>query len=323
MEPMGNILEKAPLLWVVVPCYNEEAMLPLSMPRLENLRVDMVEKGLVSEQSRIVYVDDCSKDGTWDIICRKHDENPQHCGLHLGQNAGQQNAILAGMETSAGQADCIVTVDADLQDDISVIPEMVRRYREGYEIVYGVRSDRSSDTFFKRNTALAFYRLMNWLGAKTVYNHSEFRLMGSRAVQQLSKYRERAIFIRGILPQLGYPSTTVSYERHRRVAGETKYSLGKLITHALRGITSVSVKPIRLVSVFGLLFIFIAMLVACWAFYSIYKGYNVSGWASLILSIWFVGGCVLTALGLIGEYIGNIVIDVKQRPRYNITEVRL
>lgn len=309
-------------MWIIVPCYDEEAMLPLTMPRLEHLLSDMVEKGLVSEMSRIVYVDDCSSDTTWNVICRQHDSNPVHCGLHLGQNAGQQNAMLAGMETSIGHADCVVTTDADLQDDIQVIPAMVRHYLEGYEIVYGVRSDRSSDTFFKRSTALAFYRLMNWLGAKTVYNHSEFRLMGSRAVQQLSQYHERAIFIRGILPQLGYPSTTVSYERHRRVAGETKYSLGKLITHALRGITSVSVKPIRLVAVFGLLFILVAILVACWAFYSMYKGYNVSGWASLILSIWFVGGCILTALGLIGEYIGNIVMDVKQRPRYNITEVK-
>ena len=316
-------MKQSPTLWVIVPCYNEEAMLPLSMPRLESLMTEMMGSGLVSKDSRIVYVDDCSTDKTWDIICRRHDENPLHCGLHLGLNAGQQNAILAGMETSIGQADCVVTIDADLQDDIHVIPEMVRHYYEGYEIVYGVRSDRSSDTFFKRNTALAFYRLMNWLGANTVYNHSEFRLMGSSAIQQLSQYHERTIFIRSIVPQLGYRSTTVSYERLRREAGETKYSLGKMITHALRGITSVSVKPIRLVSVFGLLFILIAMLVACYAFYSMYKGYNVSGWVSLILSIWFVGGCILMALGLIGEYIGNIFLDVKQRPRYNITETKL
>ena len=229
--------------------------------------------------------------------------------------------MLAGMETSIGQADCTVTVDADLQDDINVIPEMVRLYREGYEIVYGVRSDRSSDTFFKRNTALAFYKMMNWLGANTVYNHSEFRLMGSRAIQQLCKYRERTIFIRGLVPQLGYPSTTVSYERQRREAGETKYSLGTMLSLSLRGITSVSVKPIRLVSVFGILFIMIAMLVACYAFYSMFKGYNVSGWVSLILSVWFVGGCILIALGILGEYIGNIFLDVKLRPRYNITEI--
>lgn len=312
-----------PCLWLIVPCYNEEAMLPLSMPRLEYLLMDMIVRDLVSDKSRIIYVDDCSKDKTWNIICRRHEENPLHCGLHLGHNTGQQNAMLAGMETSVGQADCVITIDADLQDDFSVIPEMIRLYQEGYEIVYGVRSDRSTDTFLKRSTALAFYKMMKWLGANTVYNHSEFRLMGSRAVRQLMQFSERTMFLRGLVPQLGFRSTTVNYERLRREAGETKYSLGKMITHAIRGITSVSVKPIRLASVFGLIFILIATLVACYAFYSMYKGYNVSGWVSLILSIWFVGGCILMALGLIGEYIGNIFLEVKQRPRYNITETKL
>ena len=314
--------QETPVLWLILPCCNEEAMLPLSMPRLEHLLSDMVEKGLVSERSLIVYVDDCSTDGTWELICRMNEKNPLHCGLHLGQSAGQQNALLAGLETSIGQADCTVTIDADLQDDIGVIPEMVRRYREGYEIVYGVRNDRSSDSFFKRNTALTFYRLMNWLGAKTVYNHAEFRLMGSSAVRQLLQYSERAIFLRAIVPQLGYHSTTVCYKQRRREAGETKYSLGKMVTHALRGITSVSLKPIRLVSLFGLGFILVAICVACWAFWCMCTGRNVSGWVSLILSIWFVGGSILAALGLIGEYIGNIFLDVKQRPRYNITEVK-
>lgn len=297
-------------------------MLPLSMPQFENLMADMMEKRVIAEESRIVYVDDCSTDGTWELICRMNEKCPLHCGLHLGRNAGQQNAMLAGMEASIGQADCVVTVDADLQDDIGVIPEMVRRYRDGYEIVYGVRCDRSSDSFFKRSTALAFYRLMNWLGAKTIYNHSEFRLMGCRSVRQLLQYSERAIFLRAIVPQLGYLSTTVCYVRQRRVAGETKYSLSRMITHALRGITSVTVKPIRLVSLFGLGFILVAVCVACWAFWCLFTGRSVGGWVSLILSIWFVGGSILAALGLIGEYIGNIFLDVKQRPRYNITEVK-
>ena len=317
---MGNNLGKTPLLWLVIPCYNEEEVLPLSMPRLEKLVADMVEKGLVVEGSRIVYVDDCSKDGTWNIICKAHEANAVHCGLHLGRNAGQQNALLAGLEASVGKADCVITIDADLQDDINVIPEMVNRYIEGYEIVYGVRSDRRSDSVFKRWTALGFYKVMRWMGSPTVYNHSEFRLLGSQAIEELMHYGEHDIFLRGIVPILGYPSITVHYERKSREAGETKYSLGKMLVLAVNGITSVSVKPIRMLFMFGLLFILVAIGVACWAFYCLYKGYSVSGWVSLILSIWFVGGCILTGLGIIGEYISKIVVDVKQRPRYNITE---
>ena len=316
-------MKQNPTLWVVVPCYNEEAMLPLSMPRLEELMATMTSDGLISSDSRIVYVDDCSSDATWSLICRHHDGNPLHCGLHLGRNSGHQNALMAGMEASAGQADCVVTIDADLQDDIRVIPEMVRHYRDGFEIVYGVRNGRSSDTFFKRNTALTFYRLMNGLGARTVFNHADFRLMGSRAVQQLMSYQERTLFLRGIVPQLGYRSMTVGYDRQIREAGETKYPLLKMMQFAAGGITSMSVKPIRLVFVFGLLFILTAVAVACWAFWCLFTGRSVSGWVSLILSLWFIGGCILAALGLIGEYIGNISMDVKRRPRYNITETRL
>ena len=320
IDHINDNVHHAVTLWLVVPCYNEAAMLPLSMPRFELLMAQMKDDGLISDRSRIVYVDDCSKDSTWAIICKAHESNALHCGLHLGHNVGQQSAMMAGMEASKGEADCVITVDADLQDDISAIREMVVRYREGFEIVYGVRNDRSSDSFFKRTTALAFYKLMGWLGSNTVYNHSEFRLVGSHAINQLSLYTERAVFLRAIIPQLGYPSTTVSYERHRREAGETKYSLSKLVVLAIRGVTTVTVKPIRLVSVFGLLFMLVAFCVACWALWCFYKGYSVSGWVSLILSIWFVGGSILAALGLIGEYIGNIYQDVKQRPRYNITE---
>lgn len=314
---------KVPLLWIVVPCYNEEAMLPLSAPRFEDLLTVMVGCKLVSPGSRIVYVDDGSTDATWEVICSQHGRNPRHCGLRLGRNAGQQNALLAGLEASIGRADCVVTVDADLQDDIGVIPDMVRRYREGCEIVYGVRSDRSSDTRLKRWTALGFYRLMRWLGSPTVYNHSEFRLLGSRAVRQLAEYRERDIFLRGIVPLLGFPSATVSYERRRRQAGRTKYSLGKMAVLAVRGITSASVRPIRLVSAFGLLFVLAALGVAAWVLWCMYAGRNVSGWVSLMLSVWFIGGCILLALGLIGEYVAKIVVDVKRRPRYNIVEERI
>ena len=313
---------EVPLLWIIVPCYNEAEMLPLSAPQFEDLLTAMAGSGLVSPGSRVVYVDDGSTDATWDVICGQHGRSTLHCGLRLGRNAGHQNALLAGLEASIGRADCVVTVDADLQDDIGVIPDMVRRYREGCEIVYGVRSDRSTDTRLKRWTALGFYRLMRWLGSPTVYNHADFRLLGSRAVRQLTEYRERDIFLRGIVPLLGFPSATVSYERRRREAGETKYPLAKMAVLAVSGITSVSVKPIRLVFLFGLVFILIATGVACWAFWCMYTGRNVGGWVSLILSIWFVGGSILAALGLIGEYIGNIFLDVKQRPRYNITEVK-
>lgn len=312
----------APLLWIVVPCRDEEAMLPLSMPRLERLRADMVARGLIEGGSRIVYVDDCSTDGTWDIICRQNEENPLHCGLHLGRNAGQQYALLAGLEASIGKADCVVTVDADLQDDIGMIPVMLGHFREGYEIVCGVRTDRSTDTVFKRWTARAFYRLMDRLGAPMLHNHSEFRLMGSRAIRQLSLYREHDLFLRGIVQQLGFPCTVVTYRQGSRERGNTKYTLRKMLKLALSGITSLSVKPIHMLFVFGLLFILVALCVACWVLWCMFTGRNVAGWVSLMLSVWFVGGCILAGLGIIGEYISGIVLDVKQRPRYNVTEVK-
>ena len=317
------MVETVPVLWIVVPCYNEAEMLPLSVQRFEDLLTVMVGCKLVSPGSRIVYVDDGSTDTTWDVICSQHGRNPLHCGLRLGRNTGQQNALLAGLEASIGKADCVVTADADLQDDVGVIPDMVRRFRDGYQIVYGVRSARSTDTRLKRWTALGFYRLMRWLGSPTVYNHSEFRLLGSRAVRQLAEYRERDIFLRGIVPLLGFPSATVSYERQRREAGETKYTLGKMVVLAVRGITSASVRPIRLVSAFGLLFVLAALGVAAWVLWCMYTGRNVSGWVSLMLSVWFIGGCILMALGLIGEYVAKIVVDVKRRPRYNIVEERI
>ena len=317
------MVETVPVLWIVVPCYNEAEMLPLSVQRFEDLLTVMVGCRLVSPGSRIVYVDDGSTDTTWDVICSQHGRNPRHCGLRLGRNTGQQNALLAGLEASIGKADCVVTADADLQDDVGVIPDMVRRFRDGYQIVYGVRSDRSTDTRLKRWTALGFYRLMRWLGSPTVYNHADFRLLGSRAVRQLAEDRERDIVLRGIVPLLGFPSATVSYERRRREAGRTKYSLGKMAVLAVRGITSASVRPIRLVSAFGLLFVLAALGVAAWVLWCMYAGRNVSGWVSLMLSVWFIGGCILMALGLIGEYVAKIVVDVKHRPRYNIVEERI
>ncbi len=308
------------VLWVVVPCYNEEAVLPQTMARLEGLVGEMAACGAVSSRSRIVYVDDCSDDGTWGLISRAHERSGLHCGLRIGVNSGQQAALMAGLEASVEEADCVVTVDADLQDDISVVPQMVGYYREGYEVVYGVRSDRSRDMVLKRWTAQAFYRLLQRLGCRTVYNHADFRLMGRRAVQELTLYGERTLFLRGIVPLMGFRSTTVSYERGVREAGTTKYSLGKMTALALHGITSLSVSPIRLISLFGLLFMLIAAGVAVWVVWCMAEGRNVPGWVSLMLSMWFIGGSILGALGLIGEYIGNISLDVKHRPRYRIEE---
>lgn len=315
-------MKKTPLLWIVVPCCNEEEVLPVSIPKLENLRVDMVAKGLIATESRIVCVDDCSTDRTWDIICQMNKENPLHCGLHLGRNAGQQNALLAGMETSLEEADCVITIDADLQDDINVIPVMMKDFSEGYDIVFGVRADRSTDTLFKYWTAQCFYRFMDWLGAPMLHNHSEFRLMGSRAIRQLSLYREHDLFLRGIVQQLGFPCTVVTYRQGSREGGDTKYTLRKMLKLAVSSITSLSVKPIHMLFVFGLLFILLAIGVACWVMWCMFTGRNVAGWVWLMLSVWFVGGCILAGLGIIGEYISGIVLDVKQRPRYNITEVK-
>lgn len=312
--------QKAVTLWLVVPCYNEEPMLPLSMPRLEKLMEEMQSEGLVTDSSRIVYVDDCSRDKTWDIISSAHAEKPVHCGLRFGRNSGQENALLAGLEASVGMADAVVTIDADLQDDIRVIPDMVRRYREGYEIVYGVRNDRHQDTFFKRATAVGFYRVMRWLGSPTVYNHANFQLLGSRAVAELMRYGERDLFLRGLVPLLGFPSTSVAYERQGREAGVTKWTVGKMMALAVNGITAVSVKPVHLLFVFGLLFIVVALAVAAWVLWNMVAGRSVSGWASLMLSVWFIGGCIMMGLGIIGEYIAKVVVDVKQRPRYNVIE---
>ncbi|MBO4871756.1 MAG: glycosyltransferase family 2 protein [Muribaculaceae bacterium] len=311
---------KKDVLYIVVPCYNEQEVLPATTGSIVELLKKLVATDMVAEESRLLYVNDGSTDATWQLIEQHTQAHHEVCGVKLAGNVGHQNALLAGMETACEKADIIVTVDADLQDDISVIGQMIEKYQQGCDIVYGVRRERKSDTWFKRNTALAFYKLMRGLGVKSVYNHADYRLMSRRAVKQLLCYRERNLFLRGIVPLVGYKSDTVYYDRNPRLAGESKYPLGKMLGFAVDGITSFSIKPVRMVFTLGILFTLIALGILIYVLVAYFSGRTVSGWSSLILSIWFVGGCVLVGLGIVGEYIGKIYIEVKDRPRYNIEQ---
>jgi len=305
-------------LYIVVPCYKEEAALPETNRQLCGLLQQMIANGEVDGQSRIMYVDDGSPDATWALIERYAAESPLVCGVKLAANRGHQHALLAGLHTAKDMADITISIDADLQDDIEAIREMVAQYRRGYDIVYGVRRRRDTDTWFKRTSALAFYKLMHWLGVKSVYNHADFRLMSRRAVEQLCQYRERNLFLRGLVPLLGYSSTTVSYDRKERTAGESKYPLKKMIAFAADGITSFSTFPLHLLLRAGILFIFVSVAILAYVLYRYIIHDVVPGWASIMISIWFVGGCMLVGLGIVGEYIGKIYIEVKDRPRFDV-----
>ncbi len=307
-----------PRLAVVVPCYKEEAVLDETTRRLVALLDRLAAAGDIADDSFILYVNDGSTDRTWPIIRRLHESHPRVNGLNLAANAGHQAALLAGLTATCSRADALVSIDADLQDDPEAIAAMVSAYRGGSDIVYGVRRSRAADSFFKRTTALAFYRLMHTLGAATVYNHADFRLMSRRAVEQLCRYRERNLFLRGIVPLIGYTTTRVYYDRHERFAGESKYPLRRMVNFAIDGVTSFSVRPVRFVFALGCAFILVALVAFGFVLWSWFEGTLVRGWASLFLSVWFVGGCVLMALGVIGEYIGKIYIEVKDRPRYNV-----
>ncbi len=305
-------------LSIVVPCYNEEPVLQETTVRLSAVLDSLVKKRKISSDSFILYVNDGSRDKTWTLIASLHVRNPYVKGLNLAGNVGHQNALMAGLMTAKGYADVLVSIDADLQDDVSVIEEMVDQYKEGYDIVYGVRSSRDSDTFFKKNTALAFYKLMSWLGVKSVYNHADCRLMSRRAVEQLGNYKERNLFLRGIVPLIGYETTSVYYRRSERFAGESKYPLSKMFNFAIDGITSFSVRPLRLIATFGFLFLLCSLVAVVYTLYVYFNGETVAGWASLMLSVWFLGSLILIAIGITGEYIGKIYLEVKERPRYNI-----
>ncbi len=308
-------------LAIVVPCYKEETVLAETTKRLSRLLDELVTAGQVAADSFVLYVNDGSRDQTWPLIHRFHAENKYVKGINLAGNVGHQNALWAGLTVAKDHADMIVSIDADLQDDVDCIKEMVTKCHEGYDIVYGVRNERKTDTWFKKNTALAFYKLMELMGTKTVYNHADYRLMSRRALGYLMQFKERNLFIRGLVPLVGYSTAKVYYDRAERFAGESKYPLSKMLNFAIDGITSFSVKPIRLIMALGVAFLFVAFLVLCWVMYSYFTGRTVMGWSSIMLSVWFCSGCVLTCLGVVGEYIGKIYVESKERPRFNIETV--
>ena len=305
-------------LSIVVPCYNEEHVIEESARQLVQVLDTLIQKGKAAANSFILFVNDGSSDKTWSIIETLHRNDRHINGLSLAINCGHQNALLAGLMSVKDICDAAISIDADLQDDISVIENMVDAYQQGFDIVYGVRSSRKTDSFFKRATALMFYRLMTWLGAKSIYNHADYRLMSQRSLQHLANYPERNLFLRGIIPTIGYRTTSVYYNRLERFAGKSKYPLRKMLNFAIDGITSFSVKPIRIISTMGFLILFVTLIMAGYTLISFFLGNTVEGWASLMLSLWFLGSVILTAIGTIGEYIGKIYIEVKQRPRYNI-----
>ena len=304
-------------LYVVMPCYNEEAVLPETVSRMLELFSSMEASGIITKTSRIVFVDDGSKDKTWQLISEYESKHPEVCGIKLAHNAGHQNALFGGLMSIKDYCDCAISVDADLQDDINIIPEMIRKFRdEDCHIVYGVRNRRDTDTVFKRTTAQGFYKLMKMMGVDVVYNHADYRLMSKDALSALSEFEERNLFLRGIVPLLGYKSDTVMYDRSERFAGESKYPLKKMLSFALDGITSFSINPIRIVSSLGILACLFAVVMAVYAVVQKFMGNTDSGWASIICSIWLLGGLQLLGIGLIGEYIGKTYKEVKRRPRY-------
>ena len=316
-------MKEAPVLAIVVPCYKEEAVLHETHKRLSQLLDRLTTEERISPKSYILYVNDGSTDRTWEIIKEFYKNTSYACGLNLAGNVGHQNALMAGLNAVKERCDAAISIDADLQDDVNVIPEMVERYMEGNDMVYGVRRERKTDTFFKRTTALAFYRLMKTMGAKSVYNHADYRLMSSRAIQQLCRFRERNLYLRGLVPLIGYQTACVYYNRDKRFAGESKYPFKKMLNFAIDGITSFSVKPVRMIFWLGCIFLLIALCVTIWTLRAYFLHDTVPGWSSLMISLWLVGGTILVSLGIVGEYIGKIYIEVKDRPRYNEEELLL
>ncbi len=312
---------RVPKLAIVAPCYNEQDMLPISAPRLVALMDSLIADGLITSDSFLLFVNDGSRDATWSIISRLHEENPMCHGLDLSRNVGHQNAIMAGMLSAVEapeMADAVITIDVDLQDPLECIPEMLDAYYNGYDVVYGVRSSRESDSFMKRYTAESFYKFQATMGVKTIFNHADFRFMTRRVVLELEKYGERNLYLRGIIPMIGFPSTTVEEVRAEREAGTTKYTLRKMLRLAFDGITSFSVTPIYCIMALGGIFVLIAIAIGIYVLISLLNGSAVHGWSSLILSVWFVGGTILIAVGLVGLYVGKVYIETKHRPRYHI-----
>ena len=305
-------------LYIVVPCYNEEAVLPETAKRLREKVHTLIGSGAVASDSKVVFVDDGSQDATWSLIEGLHAEDPLFRGIRLSRNRGHQNALLAGLMTVREECDLTISMDADLQDDIDAIDQMLDKYKAGCDVVYGVRSDRRRDSFFKKTTAESFYKLMQSLGVETVYNHADFRLMSARALQGLSEFGEVNLFLRGIVPMVGFPSDIVYYERGERFAGESKYPLRKMLHFAAEGITSLSIKPIRLISSLGFFIFLVSIAAIIYSLVRHYTGHTIQGWTTTVLSVWAIGGLIMISLGVIGEYIGKIYLETKERPRYII-----
>lgn len=303
-------------LYIVVPCYNEEAVLLETAARLKEKLMQLIEKGVIAENSRICFVNDGSKDRTWELICGLYFQDKSFSGINLSRNRGHQNALLAGLMTVKEKADMVISMDADLQDDINAMDEMLEKYYGGCDVVYGVRNKREKDTFFKRFTAESFYKLLNFLGANTVYNHADYRLMSKRALDGLEQFGEANLYLRGIVPMIGYQSDVVYYERGERFAGESKYSLSKMLSFAMEGITSLSVKPLQMITNLGVFIFFVSIGLLIYSLVRHYTGNTVVGWTTITISVWAIGGLILLSLGVIGEYIGKIYLETKGRPRF-------
>lgn len=314
-------MKKPTTLYIVVPCYNESECLPQTTKLLLQKIRDLKSKKQISTKSRIVYIDDGSKDNTWDIIKKSSSSNPEIIGLKLSRNSGHQNALLAGLMYAKEHASATISMDADLQDDINAIDQMLKKYNDGYEIVYGVRSERKTDSFFKRHTAQSFYKIMRFLGVNLVYNAADYRLMSQRALNELANYPEVNLFLRGIVPLIGLKWTTVKYKRSKRFAGESKYPLKKMLGFAWDGITSFSIKPLRLVLALGVIVFLISLVILIYILIRYLIGETVTGWAFISCSIWIVGSIQMICIGLIGEYIGKIYAETKRRPKYLIEEI--
>ena len=309
-----------PVLYIVIPCYNEQEVLPITAPMFLNKLHELAEKKLVSENSLIMFVNDGSSDGTWDIIRALAASDEHYIGISQSRNRGHQNAVLAGLMEAKDRCDISISIDCDGQDDINAMDDMVRAYLDGCDIVYGVRNDRETDSFFKRTTAQGFYRFLSAMGAEIVYNHADYRLISARALHELAKFKEVNLFLRGMVPLVGFKSTSVEYKRAERIAGKSKYPLRKMLALAGDGITSLSIKPLRLIMSFGVVVALLSFVGVIWAIVAALAGRAVAGWASMTCIICFVSGVQLICMGIIGEYIGKIYMETKQRPRYIISE---
>lgn len=309
-----------PILYIVIPCYNEQEVLPITAPMFLQKLADLTAAGKISPESRVLFVNDGSKDRTWEIICDLAARDPHYVGICQSRNRGHQNAVLAGLMEAKSRCDITISIDCDGQDDINAMDAMVDAYRDGCDVVYGVRSKRETDTFFKRFTAESFYKLLNAMGAEVVFNHADYRLMSARVLEEFARFREVNLFLRGMVPLVGFKSTCVTYERHERIAGESHYPLSKMLALAFDGITSLSIKPIRFITGFGVFVALVSFIGVLWAVIEAALGLTVSGWASMTSIICFVSGVQLICLGVIGEYIGKIYLESKHRPRYIISD---